>query len=758
MQRPGFMIEFETAVSGAKQAKKDDAGQAKRLANHHASLQVAAKECEARLLQAITDSAVHNEVQREIGTLCIKSVNVCATALHEEAELHRKQLHEKDLHWKVKLETNRVAASTHLRNEALKIEEASKTTLMNRLREQREQLLGPGALQDALSRLGEAEDKIHELQLTTTGLEEELAFLKHGGGASSQLDAGARAALEQERNAEVAQLTERLSALEGLRHAAQEADRVRHLELSADRDRVREALDSAMAQVQMLRSAQENGVAALEAARQDARAWEAACTEACNERDAARHACHLVQTAAEATTKLEHQLATASAEAAAARSALDDLRRGASGVKMALERANERCAALEASVASLTLTQGQFEEVSRALRASEEKRAAMAASARADAATKDDALRAAELQVAKLGTELDALSTALQVAQADAATKGAEASKLARSIDAIGGALADGEGAEGLSTRLHLATTRIAKLEEERSRLVKRAIQSMASLRGHLVRTLAGCPEPSILVNGLDALPQMGLLSQKALTPAELAAISRKRLELNISGNIWSERGVTACSLGNGRHLESPDKSPEPPRASKVGLGILSTSLLPHAARLPRSLPPVAQHGAASHRSIRSHPGSHTGVMVGSLGPHPRDLGVHMRAHLGDVGPEGVGAGGVGPGGDAPDTTLFEQRIDELLAGDRSAVPGSDAGADQVLGRPASAGRRRNATRHAAQRGAAMLAAPLQEEIMSRLLSGGEKTRDRASFRRPLETDGGEPLYTVMYSRLYDAL
>ena len=375
----------------------------------------------------------------------------------------------------------------------------------------------------------------------------------------------------------------------------------------------------------------------------------------------------------------------------------------------------------------------------------------MAASARADAATKDDALRAAEHQVAKLGTELDALSTALQVAQADAATKGAEASKLARSIDAIGGTLADGEGAEGLSTRLHLATTRITKLEEERSRLVKRAIQSMASLRGHLVRTLAGCPEPSILVNGLDSLPQMALLSQKALTPAELAAISRKRLELNI----WSERGLTA-SPSNGRHLKSPDKSPEPPRASKVGLGSLSTSLLPHAARLPRSLPPVAQHGAVSHRSIRSHPGSHMGVMMGSLRPHPRDLGVHMRAHLGNVGPEGVGAGG-SPGGDALDTTLFEQRIDELLAGDRSAVPGSDAGADQALGRPASAGRRRNATRHAAQRGAAMLAAPLQEEIMNRLLSGGEKTRDRAPFRRPLETDG-EQLYTVMYSRLYDAL
>ena len=281
----------------------------------------------------------------------------------------------------------------------------------------------------------------------------------------------------------------------------------------------------------------------------------------------------------------------------------------------------------------------------------------------------------------------------------------------------------------------------------------------MASLRGHLVRTLAGCPEPSNLVNGLDSLPQMGLLSQKALTPAELAAISRKRLELNISGNIWSERGVTACSLGNGRHLESQDKSPEPPRASKVGLGILSTSLLPHAARMPRSLPPVAQHGATSHRSIRSHPGSHMGVMMGSLRPHPRDLGVHMRAHLGDVGPEGVGPGGVGPGGDAPDTTLFEQRIDELLAGDRSAVPGSVAGADQVLGRPASAGRRRNATRHAAQRGAAMLAAPLQEEIMSRLLSGGGEqthTRDRAAIRRPQAE--GEPLYTVMYSRLYDAL
>ena len=359
----------------------------------------------------------------------------------------------------------------------------------------------------------------------------------------------------------------------------------------------------------------------------------------------------------------------------------------------------------------------------------------MAASARADAATKDDALRAAEHQVAKLGTELDALSTALQVAQADAATKGAEASKLARSIDAIGGTLADGEGAEGLSTRLHLATTRITKLEEERSRLVKRAIQSMASLRGHLVRTLAGCPEPSILVNGLDSLPQMALESQKALTPAELAAISRKRLELNI----WSERGLTA-SPSNGRHLKSPDKSPEPPRASKVGLGSLSTSLLPHAARLPRSLPPVAQHGAVS---TRSHPGSHMGVVMGSLRvTHTRDLGVHMRAHLGDVGSKGVGPGG-SPGGDALDTTLCEQRIDELL-GDRSAVPGSVAGA-AALGRPASADRRRNATRHAAQRGAAMLAAPLQEEIMSRLLSGGGSrpirvTARRSAGRRPKES------------------
>ena len=106
---------------------------------------------------------------------------------------------------------------------------------------------------------------------------------------------------------------------------------------------------------------------------------------------------------------------------------------------------------------------------------------------------------------------------------------------------------------------------------------------------------------------------------------------------------------------------------------------------------------------------------------------------------------------------DALDTTLCEQRIDELL-GDRSAVPGSVAGA-AALGRPASADRRRNATRHAAQRGAAMLAAPLQEEIMSRLLSGGGEqthTRDRAAIRRPQAE--GEPLYTVMYSRLYDAL
>ena len=42
---------------------------------------------------------------------------------------------------------------------------------------------------------------------------------------------------------------------------------------------------------------------------------------------------------------------------------------------------------------------------------------------------------------------------------------------------------------------------------------------------------------------------------------------------------------------------------------------------------------------------------------------------------------------------------------------------------------------------------------------MSRLLSGGGEqthTRDRAAIRRPQAE--GEPLYTVMYSRLYDAL
>ena len=44
-----------SVIAGAKRAKKDEAGQAQRITRHHAILEAAAKEVEARLQKAIQD-------------------------------------------------------------------------------------------------------------------------------------------------------------------------------------------------------------------------------------------------------------------------------------------------------------------------------------------------------------------------------------------------------------------------------------------------------------------------------------------------------------------------------------------------------------------------------------------------------------------------------------------------------------------------------------------------------------------------------
>ena len=196
-----------SVIAGAKRAKKDEAGQAQRITRHHAILEAAAKEVEARLLKAIQDGfaardveGARQEMRHEIGILKRRSMDLCTSALQEEAVLQRKQLHEKEMFWKLKLETNRVAATAQLRNETRKLEANHETSLRQRLLEQREQLLSgsDGGLRDALQRLDEADEQIHELKRS-------IAVLNHDLKAASveQLEAAEQAFEARRHNEEL---------------------------------------------------------------------------------------------------------------------------------------------------------------------------------------------------------------------------------------------------------------------------------------------------------------------------------------------------------------------------------------------------------------------------------------------------------------------------------------------------------------------------------------------------------------------------
>lgn len=68
-------------------------------------------------------------------------MDVCTSVLQEETVLQRKKLHEKEMFWKPKLETNRVVATAQLRTETLKLEANHETLLHQRLLKRREQFM-----------------------------------------------------------------------------------------------------------------------------------------------------------------------------------------------------------------------------------------------------------------------------------------------------------------------------------------------------------------------------------------------------------------------------------------------------------------------------------------------------------------------------------------------------------------------------------------------------------------------------------------
>jgi len=247
-------------------------------------------------------------------------------------------------------------------------------------------------------------------------------------------------------------------------------------------------------------------------------------------------------------------------------------------------------------------------------------------------------------------------------------------------MDAIGGAAVEGEEEEGLSRRLHAATSHIAKLEGERARLIKSAIASLASLRGYLVRSLAGSTDASMTINGHDhQVHQVPRPVQRRLKPAELrgaelAAVARKRLEIS---------AISAL----------PPVEPE--REAKA-----VTDALPRVARLPA----IPQNGGATSWSHRDSD------------PICQSPSQHYRSSAA-AGIDSVDGGGSPPKHQPHPPTSRPPRAP------RDAMPRTS-----------------------------------RQPLPSTGLSEGEDEmmrRHRGALRRAQA--GGEPLYTVFYSRLYDS-
>lgn len=164
------------AVAGAKSAAKDAASTAQRLNAMHASLDASMKELLPALLATTLDTGLQSDMTQAISSLVRRAKDAGSELSQQDAIFLRKQLHDKDLFWKLKLETNRVSSTSQLRNQAIQLEDKHDTQLKSKLREQRDQLLGDGAtaLHEALAKIEELEEQMKTLERTNSLREQQL--------------------------------------------------------------------------------------------------------------------------------------------------------------------------------------------------------------------------------------------------------------------------------------------------------------------------------------------------------------------------------------------------------------------------------------------------------------------------------------------------------------------------------------------------------------------------------------------------------
>jgi len=675
-----------SAISGAKQAKKDESGQNARLKRHYGVLDEATTELESLITsESALEGAVQklhdrhrNDMKFALGNLLRKAKEVAANIVQDDSAAQRKALHEKEVYWKLKLETNRVAATSQLRNQALQMENAHNLEMKEALREQRVELLGDSssALTAALERLEESTEEHAQLSRQRDAFEQasQRYEAEAGEARAAAEEAGKRieelhAAAEEEakRSAAAAAEARAEADAEAARLTAQaEASAAEAAELQAQMGPLRaEAAEAVLlrSEVEVLRSEVEAAQSESEAKARELKESEAALATAKAEGEQSEAALGTAREELAASevyrAELRAECERLRASAAAASEAIDK----AAKLELALAQVTEEAAALQLA---LTAEQSASTTLQERLDASQLASSEVAAKLEQCEAELDGAnSRLKELE-AKLAEAKPADAPA---DQADGQTDQHPADKVPgpslpinegdperpsgeTELEGLEGLeKAGGEGGEGggdLARRLREAEAMVARLkaemaeaeamvarfEAEQEGTVKQVLQSLTSMRSYLVRSLTGGTQPSLLINGAD--PVSGLVGGDwaacsaplkisnvhdairqglSLRPSDLAAISRKRAELDKGGG---------RSRVGGEHTSSSPPSNRPwlpaiPQASMTGHtqgGATSRSL-------PEQGGPDAYHtdGAARYVSTGHHD-AHSTETSPSL-PHP---------------------------------------------------------------------------------------------------------------------------------------
>ena len=570
-----------SVIAGAKRAKKDEAGQAQRLTRLHASLEAAAKEVEARLQKAIQDGiaardaeGVQKEMRHEIGILKRRIMDVCTSTLQEETVLQRKQLHEKEMFWKLKLETNRVAATAQLRNETRKLEANHETSLRQRLLEQREQLLSgsDGGLRDALQRLDEADEQIHELKRT-------IAALKHDLKAASveQLEAAEQAIEARRHNEELqAEAQEEARRVAKLRNeledsAVQVARFLKELEDLAGAKKEADALRTDMWALQTKAEVMRGRAEAAESARDAAYAERDEYRAEYRDARAQREAFRMELEVAIADLAQARVMAAKAEErmAAKAEERMADMERLTEEVEQkAMDAVGQKLVAAEAVAVAAREQAVKAEQhattVEQALAASKalvQELQALIDQERAEGGVRAEELATVRAQSQLYERECDKLRAALQAAQAETQLQGARSKE---QLDIGADCDQDFARIAYLGQQLKGAAKQISDLQDtlhqvqaaskaDRERLIAISLESLSSLRAHLVRSFTGGRRPAVLVNGVDPVPMM-VRAGLAKKVESMAAHSRGRMHLMVNTS-----SVTAATVTIKASVSLPD-------------------------------------------------------------------------------------------------------------------------------------------------------------------------------------------------------